>query len=175
MSFHDDFQGWSRFLKPDGCPVCQNWPPPEDMVTIAEFPTSWLDAHPRVCLRGTCCLVLKPHAVELYDMADADLLAFMKEAQLCARALKAVTGAVKINYEIHGNTVPHLHMHLFPRYRDDPFPGAPIDFRRVEPPVYKGGEFLAFVEAMRRALRPQGTASESASDEKEATLPPSDG
>jgi diadenosine tetraphosphate (Ap4A) HIT family hydrolase len=22
---------------------------------------------------------------------------------------------VKLNYEIHGNTIPHLHMHLYPR------------------------------------------------------------
>lgn len=110
MSFHHDFQEWERSSKPEGCPVCQNWPPPEDMVTIAGFPASWLDAHPRVCLRGTCCLLLKPHAVELYDMADTDLVAFMREAQLCARA-----------------------------------------------------------------LRPRGGASESASDEKEATLPPSNG
>jgi len=38
----------------------------------------------------------------------------MKDVQTSARALKHVTRAVKINYEIHGNTVPHLHMHLFP-------------------------------------------------------------
>jgi diadenosine tetraphosphate (Ap4A) HIT family hydrolase len=26
----------------------------------------------------------------------------------------------KLNYELLGNQVPHLHWHLFPRYRDDP-------------------------------------------------------
>ncbi len=152
MSFHQDFEEWERFCRRESCPVCQNWPEPEDHVTIQEFPTSWLIAHPRVCLRGTCCLLLKPHAVELYDLADPDLLTFMREAQICARALKGVTGAVKINYEIHGNTVPHLHMHLFPRHRDDAFPGAPIDFRQVTPPVYREGEFAAFVTAMRAAV-----------------------
>jgi diadenosine tetraphosphate (Ap4A) HIT family hydrolase len=25
-----------------------------------------------------------------------------------------------MNYELLGNQVPHLHWHLFPRYRDDP-------------------------------------------------------
>lgn len=51
------------------------------------------------------------------------------------RTPKAVTGAVKIDSEIHGNTIPHLHMHLF----DDPSPGTPIDLRRVEPPVENEG------------------------------------
>ena len=33
--------------------------------------------------------------------------------------------SVKMNYEVHGNTIPHLHMHFFPRYPGDPFEGAP--------------------------------------------------
>ena len=94
----------------------------------------------------------KLHVIELYDFSDAELLAFMKEAQVTARVLKQVTDAVKINYEIHGNTVPHLHMHLFPRYVDNPFPGGPIDYRRVDPPVYQAGEFVQFVQAMQTAL-----------------------
>lgn len=31
-----------------------------------------------------------------------------------------------MNYEIHGNTIPHLHMHLYPRYAGDPYEGRPI-------------------------------------------------
>jgi hypothetical protein len=30
-----------------------------------------------------------------------------------SKALAAATGAVKLNYEIHGNSLPHLHMHFF--------------------------------------------------------------
>ncbi|HEY1919062.1 MAG TPA: hypothetical protein VGH27_26110 [Streptosporangiaceae bacterium] len=31
----------------------------------------------------------------------------------------------KMNYEIHGNTIPHLHMHLFPRMAGDVYAGYP--------------------------------------------------
>jgi diadenosine tetraphosphate (Ap4A) HIT family hydrolase len=34
-----------------------------------------------------------------------------------------------MNYEIHGNTIPHLHMHLFPRSADDPYVGYVITSR----------------------------------------------
>jgi diadenosine tetraphosphate (Ap4A) HIT family hydrolase len=44
-----------------------------------------------------------------------------------ARELRAVTRARKINYEIHGNTLPHLHAHLYPRFEGDPFESRPID------------------------------------------------
>ena len=33
----------------------------------------------------------------------------------------------KRNHEIHGNTLAHLHMHLFPRFDGDPFVGGPIE------------------------------------------------
>jgi diadenosine tetraphosphate (Ap4A) HIT family hydrolase len=105
--------------------------------TLKQFTYSELRAHPVVCLKGTCYLITKEHYVELFDLDDTALLGFMKEAQVAAKVLKEVTGAVKINYEIHGNTAAHLHMHLFPRYLDDPFPGVPIDYHRVEPSVYR--------------------------------------
>ena len=51
-------------------------------------------------------------------------------ALLVAEAAGRATGAAKLNYEIPGNTIPHLHMHLFPRFRGDPFADGPIDARR---------------------------------------------
>jgi diadenosine tetraphosphate (Ap4A) HIT family hydrolase len=53
----------------------------------------------------------------------------MRDIQRVSRALQAVTGAIKMNYEIHGNTIPHLHVHFFPRYEGDPFEGKPIEPR----------------------------------------------
>jgi len=58
--------------------------------------------------------VLKPHVIELYELSDENSAAFMRDVKVASLALKKVTGAVKINYEIHGNTIPHMHMHLYP-------------------------------------------------------------
>lgn len=122
-------------------------------ITLKDFHYSEMCAHPQVCLKGTCYLITREHYVELFDLDDETLLGFMREVQTAARALKEVTGAFKINYEIHGNTAPHLHLHLFPRYLDDPFPGGPIDYRHIEPPVYRDDEFERFVSSMREALQ----------------------
>ncbi len=43
-------------------------------------------------------------------------------------------------------------MHLFPRTMDDPFPGGPIAYGQVDPPVYAPGEFQVFIRRMREAL-----------------------
>ncbi len=151
MSFHTHMDEWLRLSDPANCPVCQQLPPPPEMIDIIELPNAWLSAEPIECLRGACHLVAKKHVIELYELNDAELLGLMKEVQVCARALKKVCGAVKINYEIHGNTLPHLHVHLYPRYADDPFPGQAIDYsRKVN--QYAPGEFEAFARQMRAEI-----------------------
>ena len=72
--------------------------------------------------------------------------------QRTAKAVHEITGAVKLNYEIHGNTIPHLHLHLFPRYAGDAFENQPINPRLVTTPVYAPGEFAEFVERLREAV-----------------------
>lgn len=153
MSFHNRLKEWEEFSNYNGCPVCQNWSKPDGEVLIKEFSTSWLIATPSVsCLYGQCCLVSKPHAVELYDLNESELLNYMKEVQLSAKALKYVTNAIKINYEIHGNSIPHLHMHLYPRHQNDKFAGIPINTYKIKDSVYKDGEFFEFINKMKEVL-----------------------
>ncbi len=152
MSFHEELEEWEELHKKENCPICNDDSPPDKDIIIAEFKNSWLLASPDVCLKGTCCMGLRNHAVELFEIPDSELLEFMKEVKLVSKALKEVTKAKKINYEIHGNTIPHLHMHLFPRYVDDPFPGGPIDYNRIVPAVYNGNEFEEFVEALQKKI-----------------------
>jgi diadenosine tetraphosphate (Ap4A) HIT family hydrolase len=102
-----------------------------------------------VPVRGYCCLVLKRHVVELHDLSDYEALALMRGV---SRALKDVTDAIKLNMEIHGNTIPHLHAHFFPRYRGDRFEGGPIDPRQDAGSTYDLGEFQRFVNALRSGL-----------------------
>ena len=42
------------------------------------------------------------------------------------RALEQVFASVKLNFELLGNAVPHLHCHIKPRYYGDPAGGIPI-------------------------------------------------
>ncbi|MGB6535125.1 MAG: hypothetical protein WBF58_04100 [Xanthobacteraceae bacterium] len=57
-----------------------------------------------------------------------------------------------MNYEIHGNTIPHLHLHIFPRYRGDPFEGRPIDRGLINASPYKANEFEDFVAELRAMM-----------------------
>jgi diadenosine tetraphosphate (Ap4A) HIT family hydrolase len=73
------------------------------------------------------CVVAKRHVVEPFDLDPDEGHAYWDALMAVARKLHSVTGARKINYEIHGNTLPHLHAHLYPRFAGDPFEAGPIN------------------------------------------------
>jgi len=154
-SFHYRYPDYAKWAHKENCPVCRNEESDDPPVEIKEMAHSWLECHKEAqgCLFGKCHVLSKVHSVHFYDLPEDDMKALMCEVQQAARALHKVTGAVKINYEIHGNSMPHLHVHLFPRYLDDDFPSAPIDYRKTEPSPYESDEeFQWFVEQMRLAL-----------------------
>jgi diadenosine tetraphosphate (Ap4A) HIT family hydrolase len=106
------------------CIICRNGGP---LDVIAELPTIWVTASSRAPLPGYVCVVSKRHAVEPFELDEPERSAFWAESMSVAAALNEAERPTKMNYEIHGNTIPHLHLHLFPRFAGDPFEGRPID------------------------------------------------
>jgi diadenosine tetraphosphate (Ap4A) HIT family hydrolase len=80
-------------------------------------------------LRGYVCLVAKRHVREPFELPASERAVFWRDVDSVAAALDGGLRPDKMNYEIHGNTIPHLHVHLLPRWRDDRFAGRPIDGR----------------------------------------------
>ena len=107
----------------------------------------------QVRLFGKMFVAPQEHYFHFEDMPETEAAVFMNEVRRVGRALRNVTGAVKINYEMHSNSGAHLHIHLFPRYLDDDFPSAPIDYRVSEPAPYESyEEYLWFIEQMKKEL-----------------------
>lgn len=149
MSKWTDIDEWKRLIGGESCPICARGKPTN---IIAELDASYLTAGEQTSIRGACTLFFKRHAVELYELSPDELTAFMRDAQKASKAVHKTTGAVKMNYEIHGNTIPHLHLHLFPRYVGDQFENRPIDPRMTTPPAYAPGEFADFAAEIQKRL-----------------------
>lgn len=154
-SFHYNYLEYKRLESADNCPCCKNDSMPSGDIDIAELEYSFITAERKAQGRlfGKCHVMLKKHYNNFEDIPLDEMTGFMNEVQIAGKALRKVTGAIKINYEIHANSLPHIHCHLFPRYLDDDFPSGPIDFRIHEPSPYKNdAEFNWFVEQMRLEL-----------------------
>ena len=63
------------------------------------------------------------HAPGLADLTDAEARAIGWWCMRASRALIAVAGALHVYAAVFGDAVPHLHVHLLPRY-----PGTPREF-----------------------------------------------
>jgi diadenosine tetraphosphate (Ap4A) HIT family hydrolase len=91
--------------------------PPEDVVW--RFPHSVVLLGTWQFYHGYCILVSRHHASELSQLDDAERHHYFDEMCLLARAMEEAFRPHKLNYELLGNQVPHLHWHLFPRSLQD--------------------------------------------------------
>ncbi|MFJ1459652.1 HIT family protein [Nocardia sp. N2S4-5] len=95
------------------------------------------------------------HVNEPYELSDSESGEYWRGVMVVAGALARHYRPLKMNYETLGNTLPHLHTHLLPRYRDnDPRPGLPFPLLPQE--VGESGipedRLRADAEALRREL-----------------------
>jgi diadenosine tetraphosphate (Ap4A) HIT family hydrolase len=66
-------------------------------------------------------------------------------------AVERAFGAVKVNYMILGNAIPHLHAHITPRLYGDAWPGRPANLDG-EPLPTTDDEYAQRVALIRAAL-----------------------
>jgi diadenosine tetraphosphate (Ap4A) HIT family hydrolase len=105
------------------CPFCRKLSdlsslPSEELVW--QFPHSVALLGPWQFYHGYCILVARKHATELNQLPDPERMAYFNEMCQMAKAIEEAFHPRKLNYDLLGNQVPHLHWHLFPRYDHDP-------------------------------------------------------
>ncbi len=76
--------------------------------------------------KGYTLFLYKQHIAELHDLEPDLRLRFLKEMSIVAEAVYRAFLPDKLNYELLGNSEPHLHWHLFPRRKDEPDPKQPV-------------------------------------------------
>jgi diadenosine tetraphosphate (Ap4A) HIT family hydrolase len=96
-------------------------------------------------------------APELHELPPDERQAFLREMSIVAEAAYRAFSPRKMNYELLGNSVSHVHWHLIPRYEDDPNPRWPIwsnqAFRDAPPRTEIAPERLREMrDAVRREL-----------------------
>jgi diadenosine tetraphosphate (Ap4A) HIT family hydrolase len=110
-------------MTPAECPFCLKLARIDSLSAdelVWQFPHSVALLGPWQYYQGYCILVARRHATELNQLAEEERAAYFREMCLLAKAIGAAFRPRKLNYELLGNQVPHLHWHLFPRYDHDP-------------------------------------------------------
>jgi ATP adenylyltransferase len=90
------------------------------MIEIAPLGVSTLYLFKEQTYRGRCVVAYRDHVNELFELPDSDLALFTKDVARAARAMKTAFNPAKINYGAFSDKLPHLHVHLVPKYVDGP-------------------------------------------------------
>jgi diadenosine tetraphosphate (Ap4A) HIT family hydrolase len=120
----------------------------EGPLFIADLPTSRVYFNEDQFFPGWVFVVLKRHAVELYDLEASERAAQIEDVNRVARVYQPV----KMNYELLGNQVPHIHWHLVPRLAGDPEPRWPVWRLAHEPKALPADEVARRIGQIRAAL-----------------------
>ena len=139
----------------EGCPMCAQGRPEETEYGIRFFAGEVADAYLQRAKiqRGYTVVVWRGrHVAEPTELSPEEAAQYWLEVLEAGRRLELHLQPVKLNYDLLGNSLPHLHTHVIPRYADDPKPGWPFPFPEDEPGQIDEDELRGDVEALRRAL-----------------------
>ncbi len=145
------------------CPLCA---PDAPGTSRAAHPpgTLWRDEVLRVVrvddtpIPGFTRVIWNTHVAEMTDLDTASRSRLMRAVWLVEDALRGCLHPDKINLASLGNQVPHLHWHIVPRWREDPFfPASPWSAPTTDPARLAAWEarrarLLGRIDSFHRAL-----------------------
>jgi diadenosine tetraphosphate (Ap4A) HIT family hydrolase len=139
-------------MKDSRCKACLGSWPKEDHF-IADLGLSKAYLHDDQFFPGWTVVVFKRHATELFHLSSTERLQLMEEVSLVAQLLAQVYAARKINYELLGNQLPHIHWHLIPRLTDDPAPLKPVWVVQHDLKLLSEADLRSTVQLLQEALQ----------------------
>ncbi len=150
---------WDDLIAGKDCPFCAARPDVDDYAfKVADLSVSTLFLDRNQMHRGYCLLVFNArHVTGIEHLTPQEHAAYMQDFKRAADAVYAAMAPAHMNYATLGNVIPHLHMHIIPRYPDDGRWGAPVwttrleDMKNLHLPTEE--HYLKLVDAIRRKLR----------------------
>jgi len=132
--------------------MCSRWDADSDL-RIVELEHSYVILNRDQFFAGYTLLFTKQHLSELFHLDGEMRAGVMEEVSSVARALYAVFHPTKINYELLGNMVPHMHWHLVPRFASEPLWPRPIWSEPHVEAHLSPDDYRSRIESIRKALK----------------------
>lgn len=136
---------WADLIRGVGCEMCEQGRPEANGYGVRIHQGRYSDAYlQRAKVQPGYTLVIwrGRHVNEPTELTEAEAAGYWAEVLEVARALIGLYRPLKMNYETLGNSLPHLHTHLVPRFREDPRPGQPFPLSATPPEAKISDEAL---------------------------------
>jgi len=126
---------WADRVAGKGCPMCGSTATDDNGFGFRFLAGEYADVYlqRRTPLAGYAIAIWNhEHIAEVDGLEPARATGYWSDVMRAARAIRAVFEPAKLNYLTLGNSVPHLHTHILPRYIGDPAPGRPLPWDLIE-------------------------------------------
>jgi diadenosine tetraphosphate (Ap4A) HIT family hydrolase len=146
-------QEFYELKRGEGCPMCEQGRPAETPWGIRFFAGEVADAYlqrERLQRGYTVVIWRGRHVAEPTELTAEEATQYWLELLEVGRRLERVLQPVKLNYDVLGNSLPHLHAHVMPRYSDDPKPGWPFPHPEGERGTFDEESLRVDVQALSR-------------------------
>lgn len=109
-------------MSKDNCLICDRIKlilEKENPYFVCEMETGYVVIGDHQFFPGYTLFLCKKHKQELHELEPDFRKEFLWEMSQVAEAVYLAYRPQKLNYELLGNSDPHLHWHIFPRYNND--------------------------------------------------------
>lgn len=86
------------------------------MIEMCDLSVSTLFLFKEQSHPGRCIVAYKDHVKELFELSETERNAFIADVCQAAAAIQKAFSPEKMNYGAYSDKLPHLHMHLVPKY-----------------------------------------------------------
>ena len=137
-----------------GCKYCNRDKRLMDiMLEICELKVTTLYLFRDQTYRGRCIAAYsKGHKSEIFDLNSQERADLIEDLAKAAAAIKQVFNAAKINYAAFGDTEPHMHFHLVPKYRDGERWGSMFEMMPEKQVFLSDAEYASMISELKKAL-----------------------
>ena len=102
--------------------------------------------------KGRCVLALKEHKKELCECTDQERADYMEDLARASGAVKELWGCTKLNLASFGDSNPHLHFHIVPKYEGGFEFGGNFLIINPEPVHLTDAEYQEMIAALKEKL-----------------------
>lgn len=102
--------------------------------------------------KGRIVVTFNKHKTEYFQLTKEENAGFFAELALAAEAVWNLYHPDKINYATFGDGVPHVHVHVVPKYKDGLNWGAPFD-DSLPKTLLTDAEYETMVEEIRTEIK----------------------
>ncbi len=152
---------WSDRVRGKDCPMCADGRAEIAHGSSRVFTGRVSDAYlvrNDVGQRGYCVVIWRGrHVSDPTELSADEARTYFDEVLRVGRAIERNYRPIKMNFEMLGNSLPHLHTHIVPRYLEDNSPGHPALFMRddsdpANEPRISDDEYARDLAALRELL-----------------------